>query len=97
MNAAVVTWDSIVSVVLAILTMVSALGGVWWRVHATINAEKDARIKEDQNLKTSLLSFQIESMKTFATMQAMRETESRILAAIDKLGDRLDAVSEGKK
>lgn len=60
-------------------TGVIALAGVWYRLHSQI-------ISVDK----ALSDYKLQVAKEYATTNAIKEVEDRIVQAIDRLGDRLD-------
>lgn len=62
-----------------LLTGMTVLAGVWWKLQAQIVTVKD-----------DLAAFKLTAAEKYATNAAIKEVEDRIVGAIDRLGDRLD-------
>ncbi len=88
-----------------LLTGAGMLGAVWYRLHTQITTHREYAIKDLAKLEQAIgvqvaalhmvvSEFKLEVARNYATNAAIREVESRIVAAIDRLGDRFDKFSE---
>lgn len=70
------------------LAIAGAIGGVWkyLQVQIASNAEKLGQTERD------LAAFKLQVAREYATMSVIKNIEERILAAVERLGDRLDRV-----
>lgn len=72
----VITWAELTTIIFPVSTIV--VGAVLW-IQKLIG-----------DLKTDLAAFKTEVAKDYASMDTLEKFETRLLSAIDKLGDRLD-------
>lgn len=91
-----------------LLTGAAMLSAVWYRLHTQItnNREHAANELAKQAQATSvqfqavhavISAFQLQVAREYATNQAIKEVESRIVGAIEKLTDRLDTLIDNRK
>jgi hypothetical protein len=97
-----VPWFPLIGLLLTGITMLS---GVWYRLHSQINSNREHATKEAADIRQAnalqfsavyavLAEFKLEVARNYATNAAIREVENRIVAAIERLGDRLDKFSD---
>jgi hypothetical protein len=85
MNGAI-TWGQVAYSV----GMLTAVGGLWWRFVDPLRKRLDGLDKRIDGLEKSLADFKLEVAKEYATTSAIEQVEERVVAAINRLGDRLD-------
>lgn len=90
----VLDWGSLFSVLTTLVTLIGAVGGVWWRLHSNIQNEKEARILADAKTAAELAEFRLKAAETYATNAAIKDVEEKVVGAIERLGDRLDRFLE---
>lgn len=74
--AGLINWSDITGIIIPIGTLV--VGSVVWIT------------KMFSDVKSELSAFKQEVAKDYASMATLEKFEDRLMAAIDKLGDRLD-------
>lgn len=76
-----ITWDSL-GAFLTVLTLVAgAVGTVWWRLHVRIQRTADA-----------LAAYKVEVAEKYASTASMREVETRLVEAMNRLVERFDSL-----
>ncbi|MAY64016.1 MAG: hypothetical protein CML29_17575 [Rhizobiales bacterium] len=103
-----ITWGDLSAFLVAIVVVGGALAGIWWRIHQTISKVRDegsaerralsARIEEVRAKGAKELdTYKLEVANRYATADAIREVEGRVVEAINRLGDRLDSLFAPKQ
>lgn len=77
-------------IVFLLLAVLGAVGGLWWRIEARLSNQDDARTM----LQRELAEYKLYVAQNHVSAQVLRETEQRLLVAIDRLADRLDNIAE---
>lgn len=73
-------WFEVVSMVVSLLIPgAGALAGVWWRLQSQIAA-----------CQASLAEYKLQVAEKYATNTAIKEVETRVVEAINRLGDRVE-------
>lgn len=93
----VMDWGSLFTVVTTLVTVIGAVGGVWWKLHSSIQSEKETRILADAVQSAQLAEFRVEVAKNYATQSSITQVEERVVQAIERLGDRLDRFLESSR
>ncbi len=77
-----------------LVLIVSAGAGMWWRIHVAIGKVRE-RVDEVRGRSAhELAEFKLQVAQQYATHDAIREVEERVVEAIDRLGDRVDKFLE---
>ncbi len=61
------------------IAIVTAIGGVWWRLQQQLTANARA-----------LDAYRLEVAEKYASVEHLREVEARLVISIDRLTDRID-------
>jgi hypothetical protein len=85
-----VTWSDFGSVAQTLITISLSVGGAWWAIHRRIATVE--RRAEEIRAKSAheLAEFKLAVAQNYATHDAIKEIEGRIVEAISRLGDRFD-------
>lgn len=85
-----VTWSDFGSIAQTLLTVGGSVGATWWAIHRRISAVE--RRAEEIRAKGAheLAEFKLAVAQNYATHDAIKEIEGRIVEAISRLGDRFD-------
>ncbi len=71
--------------VVFMLAVIGAVGGVWWRIESRF----DARL---QRLSKELADHKLHVATNHVSTLTLKETEERLITAIDKLASRMEAI-----
>ena len=74
------------------VTVLVALAAVWWQVDNKINKRFDEAYRERQKVKDDLAAYKLHVAQNHPSLPTLKETEDRLIGAIDKLGNRLETV-----
>lgn len=77
-----------VEMVIAFITIVGAIGGVWWRIEAKFTAFSD----ELRRARDDLADYKLHVAQTHVSIPTLKDTEERLITAIDKLANRLEMI-----
>jgi len=77
-------------VVVLFLVVLGAVGGFWWRIEARFSGE-DMVIGE---LKKELAEYKLYVERNHVSAQVLRDLETRVVNAIEKLATRLEAIAD---
>lgn len=70
-----ITWE----VVAAVLTVLTFVSGIWWKVDGMIRKNTD-----------DLAAHKLHVAETYTTKQSLAEQTQQIMRAIESLGDKID-------
>ena len=77
-----------VEMVIAFITIVGAIGGVWWRIEAKFTALSDELLRA----RDDLANYKIYVAQTHVSVPTLKETEERLITAIEKLVTRFETL-----
>jgi Tfp pilus assembly protein PilO len=89
MNGAI-TWEQIIS----LLAIAGVCSGAWWFLFSYNLATRKELQKEIQGLRQELAAYKLEVAERYASVDHLKEVESRLVMAIDKLTDKLDTMPD---
>lgn len=84
---------------ISILSLVASIAGAWGVVRLTgeKNAAELAKLQQSYvELQRDLNLFKLEAARRFVTDEMLAKVEERVIAAIDRLADRLDRLVEAR-
>ena len=88
-----------VPMVLGFISIVGALGSLWWRIEAKLAAnatELSAAMKAlDSDLRATqrdLADYKLHVAQNHVSIPTLKDTEERLITAIDKLASRLETI-----
>ena len=76
--------------VMLLLAVLGGVGGLWWRIEGKFAAAE----MERSRLARDLSDYKLFVAQNHVSATALREAETRLITAIEKLADRLDAITE---
>jgi len=85
-----VTFEDLGSVISLLIVGATSLGGVWWTIHRRISAVERRAEEIRSRGAHELAEFKLTVAAKYATHEAIKEVEGRIVGAIDRIGDRFD-------
>jgi len=90
LSSTAITWEALAAVIVLLLTGAGALGGVWWAIHQRITklAERVEQVRAKG--AQELADYKLTVAREYATAAAIKEVESKVVEAINRLGDRFD-------
>lgn len=77
-------------VVVLFLLVMGAIGGFWWRIEGRLSEQDRERAK----LKQELAEYKLFVATNHVSASVLRETEQRLIGAIEKLASRLEAIAD---
>ena len=84
--------------VLAFLTVTGAIGGVWWRIEAKFASvieefrrDRTALANDLARIRDDLANYKLYVAQTHVSVPTLKETEERLINAIEKLFETLVA------
>jgi len=86
-------WFEFISLLLAGAGM---LGGVWYRLHTQITANREFASVQVAAVHMIIAEFKLQVAREYATNNAIREVEQRVVDAINRLGDRFENFFENQ-
>lgn len=86
----VITWEQVT----ALLVLTSALGGAWWFLFSQNLSTRREGQKENQQLRQEFAAYKLEVAERYASVEHLKEVETRLVSAIDKLTDKLDTMPD---
>lgn len=98
-----ITVGNVLQFAVLAVTVAGAVLGVWWRMVLRIQSAKDEAEDKIEALRQlveknraeaakNLDAFKLDAAKEYATTTMIEQVEERVVAAINRLGDRLDRV-----
>ncbi|MEP9397930.1 hypothetical protein [Mesorhizobium sp. KR2-14] len=86
------TWGDLGAVAQTLITIGGSVGATWWAIHRRISTV-ERRVEEVRSKGAhELAEFKLAVAEKYATHEALKEIEERIVGAISRLGDRLDKI-----
>ena len=76
--------------VMLFLAVIGGIGGLWWRIESKFAAADIDRAR----LARELADYKLFVAQNHVSGEALREAEKRLITAIEKLADRLDAITD---
>ena len=73
-------------IIFLFLTVIGGIGGLWWRIEARLSMQDDAR----STLQRELADYKLFVAQNHVSSAALRESEQRLISAIEKLGNQLE-------
>ncbi len=73
-----------------IIGVLGAVGGLWWRIEARLSAQD----RERESLKSDLSEYKLYVERNHVSAQVLKDTEKRLIDAIEKLASRLEAIAD---
>lgn len=73
-----------------IIGVLGAVGGLWWRIQARLSAQD----RERESLKGDLSEYKLYVERNHVSAQVLKDTEKRLIDAIEKLASRLEAIAD---
>lgn len=73
-----------------IIGVLGAVGGLWWRIEARLSAQD----RERESLKSDLSDYKLYVERNHVSAQVLKDTEKRLIDAIEKLASRLEAIAD---
>lgn len=88
-----------IPMVLAFVTIIGAVGSVWWRIEAKL-AERFAEVSTELKAVASdlritqrdLADYKLHVAQNHVSIPTLKDTEERLITAIDKLATRLETI-----
>ena len=77
-------------IVFLVIGVLGAVGGLWWRIEARLSAQD----RERETLKQDLAEYKLYVERNHVSATVLRETEKRLIDAIEKLATRLEAIAD---
>lgn len=77
-------------IVFLVMGVLGAVGGLWWRIEARLSSQD----RERETLKQDLSEYKLYVERNHVSATVLRETEKRLIDAIEKLATRLEAIAE---
>lgn len=74
------------------LTVVAAIGGVWYKIESKFDARMKSISDEHDRLRAEFADYKVFVATNHVSASTLRDTEERLITAIDKLGNRLEAI-----
>jgi hypothetical protein len=68
--------------------LIGAIGGLWWKIEAKIASES----ANSRRTQVELYDFKLYVAQNYVSSLALRETEQRLITAMEKLAVRMEAV-----
>lgn len=68
--------------------LIGAIGGLWWKIEARISQETHGR----EAVQKELNEFRLHVALNYVSATALRETEQRLINAVERLAVRMEAV-----
>ena len=68
--------------------LIGTIGGLWWKIEAKIASESNER----NRLHADFYEFKLHVAQNYVSSMALRETEQRLITAMEKLAVRMEAV-----
>lgn len=76
------------------ILVLGAIAGFWWRIEARLSEQDKARTTAIADLAKDLSEHKLFVAQNHVTAASLREAEGRLIAAIDKLATRLEAIAD---
>jgi chromosome segregation ATPase len=73
-------------IIFLFLTVIGGIGGLWWRIEARLSMQDAAR----DVLQRELADYKLFVAQNHVSSAALRESEQRLIGAIEKLGNQLE-------
>lgn len=77
-------------IVFLVIGVLGAVGGLWWRIEARLSAQD----RERDSLKQDLSEYKLYVERNHVSAQVLKDTEKRLIDAIEKLASRLEAIAD---
>lgn len=77
-------------VVAFFLLVIGAIGTFWWRIESRLSEQDRARA----TLQRELAEYKLFVATHHVSGEALKDAEKRLIIAIEKLADRLDAIAD---
>lgn len=77
-------------IVVLFLLVIGGIGAFWWRIESRLSDQDHER----QILKQDLADYKLYVERNHVSATVLRETERRLIDAIEKLASRLEAIAE---
>lgn len=74
--------------VLLFLAVIGGIAGLWWRIEARFASAEEART----DLQRELSEYKLYVSQNHVSATALRESEQRLITAIEKLAGRLEMI-----
>lgn len=87
-----ITWQAL----MILIPVFGAGAGVWWKLYRQVEDERQSRILACAVLTAELASFKLTVAEKYATNEAIKQVEERVVDAINRLGDRLDRMFQNR-
>lgn len=81
--------DGTITIGLALIIL-GGLAGLWWRIDAKFGQASDARAA----LARDLADFKVKVSDERVSISSLKQTEERLVGAMNRLGDRIDRMNE---
>jgi hypothetical protein len=88
-----------VEYVLGFLAILGGVAGVWWRIEAKLVEEATARKastdrlwEESRRIDRDIADYKLFVERNHVSAAALRETEERLITAVEKLAARMEAI-----
>lgn len=72
----------------------SAVAGVWWFLFNSILAARRELQSEIQRIRQEFTAYKLEVAQNYASVEHLKEVETRLVNAIEKLTDKLDTMPD---
>ena len=76
--------------VVLFLSIIAAIGAFWWRIEGRLSEQDRARAR----LQNELAEYKLFVATNHVSAGALRETEQRLIDAVEKLAKRLEAIAD---
>jgi hypothetical protein len=80
--------------VIAVLTMLSAVLGLWWRVETRISSGAIEAMKKAREVEVALHEYKVEVVENYAKNGFIRDVESRLGQRFDAIVDELHGLRQ---
>ena len=77
-------------IVVLFLAVIGGLAGFWWRIESRLSDQDHER----QILKQDLSEYKLYVERNHVSAQVLKDTERRLIDAIEKLASRLEAIAD---
>ncbi len=80
--------------VIFIIVVGSALGGAWWFLYSAILTAKREAQRDIQQIRKDHADYKLLVAERYASQEHLKEVETRLVSAIDKLATQLDTMPD---
>lgn len=77
-------------IVVLFLLVIGGIAGFWWRIEARLSGQD----REREHLKQDLAEYKLYVERNHVSAQVLKDTERRLIDAIEKLASRLEAIAD---